>query len=75
MPLLKFIGTYTGGRETLEMGPYLFVGREPVEVDASDPIGARLLKNPDFEAFHPLDHDGDGKPGGSRPGRKRKVSV
>lgn len=67
MPRLKFIGDYTCGRDTLEMGPYLFIGREPLEVDPKDPIGARLLKNPDFELVDPLDHDGDGRKGGSLP--------
>lgn len=67
MPRLKFIGDYTCGRDTLQMGPFLFIGREPLEVDPADPIGARLLKNPDFELVDPLDHDGvDGK-GGSLP--------
>lgn len=67
MPLLRFIGDYTCGRDTLQMGPYLFIGREPLEVDPQDPIGKRLLNNPDFEALHPLDHDGDGEKGGSLP--------
>lgn len=67
MPRLKFIGDYTCGRDTLEMGQYLFVGREPLEVDPKDPIGARLLKNPDFELVDPLDHDADGEKGGSLP--------
>jgi len=65
--LLKFIGEYTGRRTTLQMGPYLFEGRKPTEVDTEEDIGARLARNPDFKEIHPLDHDGDGKKGGSLP--------
>lgn len=48
-------------------------------VEVNDPP-AKLLGNPTFEASetpapvipHPLDRDGDGRPGGSRPGRRNR---
>jgi hypothetical protein len=52
----------------------VFHGREPSDVTAPDAI-RRLSGNPEFETIYPLDHDGDGKKGGSLPkqrGRPRK---
>lgn len=76
----RFIGQYTGGRTTINPG-VLFVDREPSLVTDAE-LARRLSNNPEFERVgHPLDHDGDGKPGGSLPdavaprrrGRKKKV--
>lgn len=60
----KFIGRYTGGRDTITMGETTFEGHDPADVDDPEMV-TRLLKNPEFEAIGPLDHDGDGKKGGS----------
>jgi hypothetical protein len=82
--LFRFVGKYTNGHDAINAG-VVFVGREPSEVEDSELI-RRLSSNPEFEAVaeekHPLDHDGDGKPGGSLPdavaprkrGRPKKVS-
>lgn len=64
---LRFIGGYTGGRTSITMGEYTFEGHEPLEVDTSTDMGRRLSGNPDFEVVDALDHDGDGKKGGSVP--------
>lgn len=72
---LKFIGEYTGGRNSISYPPYEFAGREPLEVDPETDMGRRLCNNPEFEHVDPLDHDGDGEKGGSLPkkrGRPRK---
>lgn len=63
MPYLRFIGTYNG-EETITMGQYVFEGREATEVDETTDMGRRLMGNPDFSA-DALDHDGNGKKGGS----------
>ena len=42
-------------------------------VDLSEPP-RKLLSNPMFEAADPLDHDGDGRKGGSRRRRRGDVS-
>lgn len=72
----RFIGTYTGGRGSINACGVDFQGHEPAEV--TDPEGIRRLSgNPEFEkVLSPLDHDGDGKPGGSLPkrGRPRKAN-
>jgi hypothetical protein len=64
---LKFIGKYNGP-ETISYPPYTFVGREPLEVDPETDMGRRLCGNREFEEVHPLDHDGNGEPGGSLSG-------
>ena len=68
--LLKFIGLYTGGRNTITYGGVTFEGYEPAEV--SDPVLAQRLLGSEFEEVDPLDHDGDGEKGGSLPKRGRK---
>jgi hypothetical protein len=70
---MKFVGDYTNGHTSITMGNYVFEGREPVEVDATSPMGRKLLGNPDFEAISPLDHDGDGEKGGSLAGEQSTV--
>jgi len=75
--LFRFIGLYTHGRNTIDMG-VLFEGREPSFVSDAE-LARRLSNNPEFEAVeaHPLDHDGDGAPGGSLPkkrGRPKKAA-
>lgn len=70
--LFRFIGQYTNGHTTINVGGpavtggVTFEGHEPAEVEREDLV-RRLLKNPEFEAIGPLDHDGDGEPGGSVP--------
>lgn len=76
----RFTGIYTGGRNTINAGGVTFEGREPLEVTDPDMI-RRLSNHIEFEAIHPLDHDGE--PGGSLPdaarprkrGRSRKVAL
>ena len=75
--LFRFIGQYTHGRNTIDMG-VLFEGNEPSYVEDAD-LARRLSNNPEFEAVetHPLDLDGDGEKGGSLPkkrGRPKKVA-
>lgn len=73
MPLYRFTGTYTGGRNSITLCGVTFNEREPSEVEGE--ALRRLRNHPEFEAVHPLDHDADGKPGGSLPrkrGRPRK---
>lgn len=74
---LRFKGDFTGGRTSLVMGDYVFHGREPCEVDETTDMGRRLAGNPEFEAVDlaPLDHDGDGRPGGSKPRAKKKATT
>ena len=77
----RFIGLYTNGHTEVDAGGVTFVGNEPSEVTDPDLI-RRLSGHPEFEVVHPLDHDGDGKPGGSLPdavaprkrGRPKKVA-
>jgi hypothetical protein len=68
MKYLKFIGTYTGGRETITYLGCTFTGHEPREVPAE--VAEYLADNPEFAVVDPLDHDGDGRKGGSRPRKK-----
>lgn len=65
-----FLGNYTGGRDSISMGGGVtFYDRAPSEV--SDPELIRRLKhNPEFHAVSALDHDGDGKKGGSKAKKK-----
>lgn len=74
--LFKFIGRYTNSHTSINASGVTFQGREPAEV--TDPDGVRRLSgNPEFEKVHPLDHDGNGEPGGSLPkrrGRPKKVA-
>ncbi len=46
--LFRFIGQYTHGRTTIDMG-VLFEGREPSQVDCPE-LARRLSNNPEFEA-------------------------
>jgi hypothetical protein len=62
--LIRFIGEYTNDRTSLEQYGVTFEGREPTEVTPD--VAALFESNPEFEAVDPLDHDGDGKKGGSR---------
>lgn len=66
----KFVGRYTNGHESITVFGVTFCGHEPADVDDPQSV-ARLEQNIEFQAVHPLDHDGDGKPGGSPPRRKR----
>jgi hypothetical protein len=75
--LFKFIGQYTNGHTSIDAGGVEFVGDEPSDVTDADLI-RRLSNNPEFEAVDPLDHDGDGKKGGSLAksrGRPKKESA
>lgn len=65
---LKFKGRYTGGRNTITYMGCTFDGFEPREVPAD--VATLLANHPEFEKVDPLDHDGDGKAGGSLPGPK-----
>jgi hypothetical protein len=62
--LLKFTGQYTNGHTSITYGGATFEGYEPTEVD--NPALIERLLGSEFEAVDPLDHDGDGKKGGSR---------
>jgi hypothetical protein len=64
--LFRFIGQYTHGRGAIRTCGVTFNGREPSDVTDAEAI-RRLSGNPEFVKVHPLDHDGDGKPGGSLP--------
>jgi len=74
---MRFIGQDTNGHTTISYLGCTFEGHEAREVSAE--VHAYLANNPEFETIHPLDHDGDGKKGGSLPdvprkrGRPRKV--
>jgi hypothetical protein len=71
----RFIGKYTNGHTGIDACGVWFDGREPSEVPPE--AVARLSRNIEFEQVHPLDHDGDGRKGGSLPkrrGRPRKVA-
>lgn len=67
--LFKFIGLYTNGHSSITAHGVTFDGNEPAEVTGKEAI-RRLTGNPDFEAVHPLDHDGKGGKGGSLSGAK-----
>jgi hypothetical protein len=67
----RFLGNYTGDRDSITMGGVTFHDRAPSDVTDPDLI-ERLKKNPEFHAVHALDHDGDGKKGGSKPKAKKK---
>lgn len=93
----RFIGDYTNGHTTINSWGLVFHGREPLEVPAE--LVARFARHIEFERIddavsgqtetqtetkaHPLDHDGDGRPGGSLPdsvkprrrGRPKKTAV
>ena len=62
----RFIGQYTNGHTSINAGGVVFEGHEPAEVECLEAV-RRLSANIEFEAVHPLDHDGDGKKGGSLP--------
>jgi hypothetical protein len=65
---LKFIGEYTNGRTTISYLGCTFEGHELRDV--SPEVYALLKGHPEFQELHPLDHDGNGRKGGSR---KRKA--
>jgi hypothetical protein len=48
MAKFKFIGTHTGGRNSINASGVDFVGDEPSEVTDADGV-ERLRKNPEFE--------------------------
>lgn len=62
----RFIGQYTNRHTSINAGGVIFEGHEPAEVECPE-LARRLLNNIEFEAVHPLDHDGDGEKGGSLP--------
>jgi hypothetical protein len=64
--LFKFTGRYTNGRSSITVFGVTFDGNEPANVLDEAAI-ARLSQNIEFEAVDALDHDGDGKKGGSLP--------
>ena len=64
MAAFRFVGEYTNGRTSIEHLGVTFEGHEPSEV--SDDVALQLLDQPEFEEVDPLDHDGDGRKGGSR---------
>lgn len=69
----KFIGQYTNGHTSITYGDVTFEGHDPSDVTDEDWI-RRLSGSQEFEqvgkgAKDPLDHDGDGKKGGSTAGR------
>lgn len=66
----RFIGQYTNGHTAINACGIVFDGRSPSEVTDPEAV-RRLSRHPEFEAISPLDHDGDGKPGGSLPRRRR----
>lgn len=67
--LFKFTGRYTGANTSINACGVVFEGDEPSEV--SDPEAIRRLSgHPEFEEVGPLDHDGDGEPGGSLPKKR-----
>lgn len=67
---MRFVGEYTNGRTSITYLDATFEGHEPRSV--SPEVAALLAGHPEFQAIHPLDHDANGKPGGSR--RRRKAS-
>jgi hypothetical protein len=72
----RFIGTYTNGHTSINAGGVIFYGNDPSDVEDTDLI-ERLTNNQEFEAVgkrDPLDHDGDGKKGGSVSGRTAEQS-
>lgn len=48
----RFIGTYTNGHESIQMGGVTFHGREPSDVPEGDLL-RRIMNNPEFEAVKP----------------------
>jgi hypothetical protein len=70
---MRFIGEYTNERDTITYLGCTFTLHDVREVP--DDVFALLGGHPEFEVIDPLDHDADGKKGGSRPrGRPRKVT-
>jgi hypothetical protein len=73
----KFIGEYTNGHTSINSWGLVFEGREPLEVPVD--LIDKFARHIEFEAVHPLDHDGE--LGGSLPdavkprkrGRPKKV--
>jgi hypothetical protein len=63
----RFVGQYTNKHTSINAGGVVFEGHEPATVECPE-LARRLTNNIEFEAVrHPLDHDGDGRPGGSLP--------
>jgi hypothetical protein len=61
----RFIGQYTNGHTSITMYGTTFEGNEPADVSDSEAV-RRLSGSPEFEAIDALDHDADGKKGGSK---------
>lgn len=77
MPHFRFIGLYTNGHESITAHGVTFHGNEPAEVTGEEGV-RRLRGNVDFEEVDgpgTFDHDGDGRPGGSKPGRRKKKAA
>lgn len=71
---MRFIGRYTNGHNQVTACGITFTGNEPTEVTGAEAI-RRLSNHPEFQKCDPLDHDGDGKKGGSMPRRTRKKAA
>jgi len=67
MPEVRNIST--GPRGAYKVGTLVMVN--PGEVIEADDFAPEWFEL----AYHPLDHDGDGRKGGSRRGRKPKVDA
>jgi hypothetical protein len=78
MAKFRFIGQYTGGRESISCHGVTFYGNEPADVDGEEAL-RRLSGNTDFEEVKgktsPPDIDGDGAPGGSPKGLMSTAAV
>lgn len=73
----RFIGKYTNGHTEVSIYGVRFVGHDPVTVDDDD-TALNLMSHQEVEEVETdkpqLDHDDDGKAGGSKPrGRPRKA--
>lgn len=65
MAKFRFTGQHTRGQTKIDNGGVVFTGHEPAEVTDAALI-KRLRGHPEFvEVGNPLDHDGNGKAGGS----------
>jgi hypothetical protein len=67
--LLRFNGTYTGGRTSITLCGVTFEGRTPSEVTDAEGI-RRLSNHPEFEAVVE-----DSEPAPKKRGRPRKVEA
>lgn len=66
MPLYRFTGTYTGGRNSITLCGVTFNEREPSEVEGE--ALRRLANHPEFEAVEPVE-----VPAKPKRGRPRKA--